>query len=72
MPDTQSQDIDVRRTMHTLVIRKSTSNRFPYEVICTCQWQALAHSEENAEYLQQCHQKAQAYLVATGGMPMVR
>lgn len=59
--------------LHDHKIEKTPEgSRYPFIVICSCQWQSFAPSEDMAEHLFQRHQYARELRATSGGVSIGR
>jgi hypothetical protein len=50
---------NVRRNLDPSIYRTPIADPPPFHVGCTCQWEAWAHSSDQANYYIACHRQAQ-------------
>jgi hypothetical protein len=53
---------------HKFTITEVSSERYPFQVRCSCNWQCHCHTENEARAQAARHQRLQSYLKASKGM----
>jgi hypothetical protein len=57
---------------HTTIITKVSNPKYPFTVSCSCQYNAHAKTQEQADYYKRWHEHHSLMLKATKGMPVGR
>ena len=52
---------------HEITVRDTDNPMYPYEVTCTCNWQALAKTQAQADQHKRMHESRSLWLQATKG-----
>jgi len=52
---------------HKAVVTDTDNPRYPYQVTCPCAWQALARTEQEADFHKRNHESQSLWIQATKG-----